>query len=74
MGNSQDQKTREELGDRLRAIREKKRLTQNEVADQADVNVNYYARIERGEVNFSIDIFRKIVKALNVKSSDILPF
>lgn len=74
MGSLQDQKTREDLGDKLRKVREKKDLTQQELAERADINVNYYARIERGEVNFSIDILRKIVKALGVKSSEILPF
>lgn len=74
MGNSIDQKTRLEIGANLKKIREGKVLTQSDISHEAGVNLNYYARIERGEVNFSIDIFRKIVKALSIKASEVLPF
>ncbi|MBU0579043.1 helix-turn-helix domain-containing protein, partial [Patescibacteria group bacterium] len=38
------------------------------------ISTNYYARVERGEVNPSIDVFEDIVKALKVKSSKIINF
>lgn len=69
-----DTKIRKELGSKLKATREKENLTQVEVATKADINVNYYARIERGEENPSLDILQRIIKALKAKSSDILPF
>ncbi len=69
-----DSKVQREVGKKLKAVREKKDLTQVEVATKADVNVNYYARIERGEENPSLDILQRIIKALKVKSSEILPF
>lgn len=62
------------LGVKLKKVREDKKLTQAELASKADINVNYYARIERGEENPSIDILERITKALKVKSSEILPF
>jgi predicted transcriptional regulator len=49
-------------------------LTQAEVAKKADISVNYYARMERDEVNPSLEVFKRVVKALNAKSSDILDF
>jgi XRE family transcriptional regulator, regulator of sulfur utilization len=69
-----DSKIQKEVGKKIKAVREKNDLTQAEVATKADMNVNYYARIERGEENPSLDILQRIIKALKVKSSEILPF
>jgi transcriptional regulator with XRE-family HTH domain len=66
--------TSKKIGQKLRMIRTDNLLTQSEVADKADISSNYYARIERGDTGISMDIFEKLVKALRVKSSDILPF
>lgn len=60
-------KSRKELGDILRGAREKAGLTQQEVADKSGMHVNYYARIERGEINTSYDKLRKISDVLKVK-------
>lgn len=62
------------IGRKLREAREKQHLTQVEVAEKADISTNHYAQIERGEANASIDTLENILKALNVKSSKILPF
>lgn len=66
--------TKEEIGKKIKTIREKKGLTQAEVAEKAGIHFNYFARVERGEVDARIPIIEKIAKALGVKSSDILPF
>lgn len=63
---------RREIGKSIKKSRGK--LSQIEVAVDAGVNPSYYSKIERGEVNPSIEILFKIIKALKVKSSDILPF
>ncbi len=65
---------KKEFGENLRKIREEKRLTQAEVAKSAGINTNYYACIERGEINLTYDKLQSIVDALKIKSSDILPF
>jgi transcriptional regulator with XRE-family HTH domain len=62
------------FGTKLREARKNKNLTQLEVAQLAKLSVNYYACIERGEVNPSLEKIKNIVKALGLKSSDILPF
>ena len=62
------------IGQKLREAREKQHLTQVEVAERADISTNHYAQIERGEANASIETLENILKALNVKSSKILPF
>ena len=62
------------IGHQLNFARHQKALTQAEVAQRAGTTVNHYAKIERGEVVPSLKTLEKIIKALCVKSSDILPF
>lgn len=68
------QKIREEIGESLKKVRERSGETQVQVAVNSGINSSYYSKIERGEVNPSLEVFFKIIKALGVKSSDILPF
>lgn len=70
--NNDSHETRKELGDTLRKAREKASLTQAEVAIAAGINVNYYAQIERGEINPSFEKLIAIKKALKVKSLGLL--
>lgn len=66
--------SQEQFGKNIRTTRRKADLTQQQVADKAKLHVNYYARIERGEENPSYEVIEKIVKALGVKSEEVLPF
>jgi len=66
--------SQDQLGKNIKKARQKAGLTQADVAKKAGTHVNYFARIERGEVNPSVEILENIVRALKVKSSDILPF
>jgi transcriptional regulator with XRE-family HTH domain len=56
-----------ELASKLKETREKKKLTQAEVAKKAGLNTNYYAVIERGEVNPKTETLIKILEALEMK-------
>lgn len=58
---------------KIKEIREQKELTQEEVAKKAGISPNYYAKIERGTINTSIEKANKIAKALGVEISDIFP-
>lgn len=62
------------IGQKLQVARLRKDLTQAEVAKNAGTNTNYYAKLERGEAAPSLKMLEKIVKALGVHSSDVLPF
>ena len=62
------------IAKKLKSVRISKNLTQLELSEKAGISVNYYAKVERGEAIPSLDTFAKIVKALGVKSSDVLPF
>ena len=55
------------LGNKFRSARKKANLTQEEVAERTDMHVNYYARIERGEINTSYEKLHKIAKVLKIK-------
>lgn len=71
MDDKENAKARIKLVGKLRKEREKARLTQAEVAKASNVGINYYAQIERGEVNFSVEKLLSIMKALKIKSLDI---
>lgn len=66
--------TARQIASKLKQIRLQKGMTQSQVAEKAGVNVNLYARIERGEVTPSIPTLKKLAKALGVKSEAILQF
>lgn len=66
--------SQEKLGKNIKKARIKAKLTQIEVAEKAGIHANYYARVERGEVNPSYEVLEGIAKALKVKSSDIVAF
>lgn len=55
-----------QIGKTFKGAREKAGLTQAEVAKKADIHVNYYARIERGEPEFRAVMLNKIAKALGI--------
>ena len=62
------------IGKNLKKAREACGMTQAEVADAAELHVNYYARVERGEETPSMKTLKAICKILKVKSSEILDF
>jgi transcriptional regulator with XRE-family HTH domain len=66
--------TTKKIGKKLKQLRVAKDLTQAELAEKADMNTNYYAKIERGEVKPAPEAYEKIAKALKVTAADIFPF
>lgn len=74
MLEAHDEKTVMSTAAKLKKYRLERNLKQVEVAEKANLNSNYYAKVERGEAVVSILTLEKICKALKVKSSDILPF
>jgi transcriptional regulator with XRE-family HTH domain len=62
------------IGKKLKETRKNLGLKQAEVANKADISVNYYARIERNEENPTIETLERVLKALKLKSSDVLSF
>ena len=58
--------TRQSIAKQVKEAREKRKLTQAEVAKEAEITTNYYAMIERAEVNANSDILARIGKVLKI--------
>jgi len=67
-------KSQQYTGKKLKEIRERRNMSQEEVANSAGISVTYYAGIERGEENPTYAVLESLCKTLRVKSSEILPF
>lgn len=64
-------KLRNSVGERIRAIRKAKGLTQQQLAELSGLDDAYVGSLERGERNFSIDTLEKVVLALEVPTADL---
>lgn len=62
-----------EIGKLLRATRLEKGITQEFLALQCGIDRSYLGRIERGEVNLTVEKLYEIASALNVNVKDLLP-
>ncbi len=62
-----------EIGKRIRTVRKKMKLTQEEASERCDITSSYYGNIERGNKKMSLETFGKISKGLSI-SSDYLLF
>jgi len=67
-------KSQQYTGKKLKEIRERRNLSQEEVAKNIGISVTYYAGIERGEENPTYAVLEGICKVLRIKSSEILPY
>lgn len=62
-----------EIGKLLRATRLEQGITQEFLALQCGIDRSYLGRIERGEVNLTVEKLYEITSALNVNVKDLLP-
>lgn len=63
---------RKQLGDRIRKLRKRQGISQEELGFRAGLHRTYIGAIERAEQNVSIDNIHKIAKALKVSPKDLL--
>jgi len=61
-----------QIGLNIRSHREALRMTQEQLAEKADLHDRTLGKIERGELNFSILIFIRLCVALNIPPDKIL--
>jgi len=61
------------FGERLKEVRIKKGLSQEELADIAGLDRTYISGCERGVRNISLVNIYKIADALGIKPSELLP-
>lgn len=59
------------LGGRLKALRNAKHFTQEQIAEQIGISRQKYARIESGVNNITLETLSQIAKVLGVQIGDI---
>jgi transcriptional regulator with XRE-family HTH domain len=61
-----DQKFIKAFGDRLRELRIKKGMSQEELANTAEIPINQVGRIERGEINTTLVTIKALADSLKI--------
>lgn len=65
-------KHRATLGNKIRAYRKRARLSQEKLAELAELSRNYIGEVERGEKAISVDALTQIAEALGRKPYELL--
>ena len=60
------------VGEKIRTYRLEAGLTQEKLAEKADLHHNFIGEVERGNMNTSLDSLVKISKALGVKLENLI--
>ncbi len=60
----------DEVGQRIKTIRNEQRLSQEKLALKAEIDRTYLAGVEMGKRNISLKSLDKIIKALDVSFED----
>lgn len=63
--------TRKQFGKRLRALRKRVGMSQEELGFRANLHRTYIGAIERAEQNVSVDNIHKLAKALKVSAEEL---
>lgn len=66
--------TKKLIGMRIKELRRSKGLSQEQLAEKADINSKYLSRIERGTENPTLDMFIKLANALEVEMWEMFDF
>ncbi|MGA3133713.1 MAG: helix-turn-helix transcriptional regulator [Terracidiphilus sp.] len=63
--------TKSVFGTAVRALREKRGYSQEELAERANLHRNYVGGVERGERNVGLENIVKLARALSVRTKDL---
>ena len=72
--SAQDKQYLRQLGDNIKAIRQKMGYSQEEFAEVAGFSRSYYTEIETGKRNTSVLNLIKIIKMLKIAPNDLIGF
>lgn len=72
--NVRNSKLIKRFGNHLRSLREDNNLSQEALANEADVPISQIGRIERGEVNPTLSTLNSLAQALKISLPDLLRF
>ena len=59
------------FGNKIRELRKEKNLSQEELAEKANLHRTYIGMIERAEKNITLINIEKLAKALNINIKDL---
>jgi transcriptional regulator with XRE-family HTH domain len=59
------------LGEAVRNYRKQLRMSQEKLAEKADLNPKYIGEVERGTMNISVDALARIAHALKTRVGDL---
>ena len=60
------------IGENIRRIRKGQGWSQEKLSDRSELDQDYVGRLERGQVNVSIDTLIKIGKALKIPFTELI--
>jgi transcriptional regulator with XRE-family HTH domain len=63
---------RRTVGQNIRGRRKQARLSQEKLAEKAELSYKYLGEMERGCVNVSLDSLMRIARALGVRLGDLI--
>jgi len=63
----------QEFAEKVRVMRLEKNISQDALSKLTDIDRSYIGRIDRGEVNITLDKLFKISKALECQPSELMP-
>ena len=64
-------KYRRILGETIRSYRKQARLSQEKLAEKAELHPVYISAVERGQKTISVDALMRMARALNVSLQDL---
>lgn len=67
-------KIRRKLGRRIAQLRERQGLTQQDLADEAEMHQTYLCGVENGRRNSTIDVIARIATALGKDMSELFEY
>lgn len=65
-------KHRRIFGDAMRVWRKKAGLSQEKLAEKANLHPTYISRVESGRINISLDAMVRIAKSLHIRVRDLI--
>jgi transcriptional regulator with XRE-family HTH domain len=65
-------KHRKSMGEAIRVYRKRMKLSQEKLAEKADLSTTFVSDLERGRVNVAVDSLLRIANALGVQVKDII--
>ncbi len=66
--------TVEKLGQKIRIERQKRKISQEKLAEMSDLNRNFIGMVERGETNITVKNLESIANALKMDIRELFNF